>query len=349
MKLTLTKKIVLCFLVCAVFVSVFCVSSFADSVTDEDGGVKVATPIFYPEYVVFNDGNAKILCESGTGAALPLNVTTAFLGYTVSETVNVEGNDYGAGSVMKDYTMSMKSEFRTGYSYYYANTQIESYYGDFESAVDGIRLYFNNIWLTPSLAQQTNYNWLGNVDIVTQSTFQPIETTDGLTDVSFNISFIKFDASTGEYSLFNQNYSLSISNMSTGNTRMIMNEIKTFLDSNNIISSDEYKRGVLFNWITVDYIGCTNVGTSGIAIAGQTKHSDPSRRGSVLALDQWDQYISGDVTIIEAPPTVLESITTGLNSIWNLSIFGTFTIGQIFSACVGLTMLTWLLKLFAGG
>lgn len=66
--------------------------------------------------------------------------------------------------------------------------------------------------------------------------------------------------------------------------------------------------------------------------------------GAYAALDAWSDHY-GD-TIINDAPTILESVQIGLDAVWNTSLFGLFTIGQVFSACAGLALFTWLLKIF---
>lgn len=78
-------------------------------------------------------------------------------------------------------------------------------------------------------------------------------------------------------------------------------------------------------------------------IFGTNRWIDSSRNDIYKLFNTWNPKV------FVTSPTILESVASGVNAIWNLKIFNTFTIGNIFSACVGILMTRWLLKMFVGG
>lgn len=204
---------------------------------------------------------------------------------------------------------------------------------------DGCNLYltFDSFALPEELALSKNefaYNSLGTFYIRRDVADDTSQYYINASAYSFSCEFAFVDKE-GKVQTVTRSKSISLSQFYY--SKYFLEELRLIVDEYaDVIDSDVLVKYIIVSAQNIAFL-------DSLYIYGGTRWIDYSRNDIYNLLRSWEPK-----KIINTP-TIVESITTGVNAIWDMRIFNTFTIGQIFGACIGLLMFRWFLKMFAGG
>lgn len=338
-----THKIILVVTVCAVLFSAFTASVFADSINPDtyywqDRFMPLCTPAYFIYYARDN-GNA--LVEMDTTALVPTETIYNNLGYVEKNILTSDGQDIFCKSTLNVSNFGVTSRSAYGYSYHPAEFSFDFY--DF--AIDSdtpwvLRMEFNDFFIPPTLIRQ-DWNWLCNFKLLDYTYGSYLSYDSARIGVTFSYINVTEDG------LKMQRVSDRAFDI-PGGIQFKSNNFWNFVESAVLaeVPEESYQYGIAVNHINVVF---TNPDyENGISLVGNLKYVHPTSVGDSLALQTWQDEFGSVVNEIHCP-TILESITTGIEAVMDLELFGLWSIGDIFMACLTVPLCIWLLKLFAGG
>lgn len=317
-----------------VLVSVFCVQVFADSTTGDDNR-RVYSPIFYPSSVVLADSNFTTLVQTDTTSTFRTDgdypsVTTG-QGYSIS---NVFESDSDTVVASGRSSIQVAGDARTAYGYTYFPCFVQNTFYNFSRDVSQISLVFNNIWIPYNLIND-DLKWLGNW----RCYFYDETNTDVTVyfDLQCEYSYVIPNGDGGVKYRTDSVYLEGLE--STLRAGDILTKVREAIPASRL--SD----GLLIKRMTIGFYDFYDIAQS-FSISGSNKFVSEVDRGAQRALEYLYYKYAFGVTVVEKYPTILEQFTEGIEAVWNFEMFGLFTLGQMFSAVLGLTLFTWLLKIF---
>lgn len=330
------KKVLVIAISVLVLVSVFCVQAFANSTAPDYSNRRVYSPIFYPSSVVLADYRSTTLVQTDTTATFRDNgdypsVTTG-QGYSITNVYESASNSVVASGRS---SVQVMGDVRTAYGYTYMPCNVSNTFYDFSPDVAQISLIFNNIWIPYNLIN-SDLNWLGNWK------FHFYDQTNTDVTVPFDVfceySYVIPNGDGGV------NYRKDSVYLEGLDSTMRAGEILTKVRE--AIPSTRLDDGLLIRRMTIGFYDFSDIAES-FSISGSNKFVSESDRGAQRALEYFYYKYAFGVTVEKIYPTVLQEFTLGIQAIWEFELFGLFTLGEMFSAVLGLTLLTWLLKIFA--
>lgn len=330
------KKVFVIVISVLVLVSAFCVQVFADS-TAPSYNQRVYSPIFYPSSVVLADSNSTTLVQTDTTATFrndgdyPSGITGQ--GYSISE---VYASDSSGSTIVASgrSEVEVMGDLHTGYGYNYFSCNVVNTFYNFSRDVSQISLVFNNIWIPYNLIN-SDLKWLGNW----RCYFYDETNTDVTVyfDVHCEYSYV---IPNGDGGVKYRSDTIYLEGLDSS---MRAGEILTKVRE--AIPASRLSDGLLIKRMTIGFYEFADIAQS-FSIAGFNKFISEIDRGAQRALEYLYYKYSFGVTVVEKYPTILEQFTEGIEAVWNFELFGLFTLGQMFSAVLGLTLFTWLLKIF---
>lgn len=339
MKLTLFKKIVIIVCVASSLFVCSVVPCFANTTIPSSGSVKQMKPFFYPDYILASSSDGMTCTDMSTISAIPTaDLGVIGLAYTDTVIYPVNG-DPNVPAVIYQSTLTKTSNSLTGYTYNYFRGSVESDILIHTLGINNLRFGFTDIWIPPSLAKvgQT-FDWFGNVGLSDYVYNEPL--TANSIVCSYRMSYVDPQVSNQLYTV---NSSFTLPELS--NFRDVTSVFRSILNS---MPSSALENGVLIDWLTVDLVGLPS-GFNGFSVYGDIKFIDASNNGTTQALNAWAKYYDRTEVVNVTTPTVLESVTLGINSIMDMELFGLWSLGEIFIAALTIPLCIWLLRLFAGG
>lgn len=242
-------------------------------------------------------------------------------------------------NVVGDVTLSSNT-LQSGYGYSYINADFYSHLtlSSSNQVNTNLAFYYDDVYLPYQLIQNNSVklNWLSDL------TFSFEGATPTITRISFKINYINKD--NDRFTQKSKTASLQYDGLidtSRGVTDIIYNWIQNQTTQNDRLG------GVVISDLAVIYPNIS--GLTDVMFSGTIKCVLPGSRGFAEAHERWADYRTVIRNTIVNNDTVVGSLVNGINDVWKLNLFGEFTIGALFSACVGVILFIWILKIFAGG
>lgn len=333
---------ILCLLViCTVLASIVVIPASA-SATGDSGNVYVS-PLAVPISISY------VTSVDNQYALFDTNFTTldSFAGdsnnFSKIETYGSNEYDYYTAFSSGNVTSAWYSGY--GYSYHQ---------GTFSFSIDSfltedpynLVFLFDDIYVPGGLAggSSGSWNWLGRWSVTDLTYGEPLNPSRCV--VRYNVNYV--DYVDGIYSLKQKNFAYEIGRDVAIDSTLLFENMRSTI--RNEIGASALGRGIVVRTFQVMYYGVTTDDT--FELFGNCKYvSTTASTGALRALEAWSTYFSSAPPDLPDAPqtTILGSIADGLYDVFNLKLFGEFTIGALFSVLVAIPLTIWILKLFAGG